>query len=196
MMKKRCPWCLSDPLYIAYHDNEWGRPCFDDHALFAMLCLEIMQAGLSWLTILKRRKHLHFAFDNFDPKKVAQYSDDDVARLMANPNIIRHRKKILAIINNANAFLELSKTQRFSDYLWQMVGNRPIINHPKTTDDVPSHSHLSAKLASSLKEHGFCFIGATTCYAFMQAAGLVNDHLADCDYRLTNHSRYLTKHSH
>lgn len=182
---KRCPWCGDSPLYQAYHDHEWGKPIFDDHALFALLCLEAMQAGLSWITILKKREHYYQAFDDFNPVKIATYDDAKVEELMQNAGIIRHRAKILAIIANAQAFLKITKNQSFSDYLWGMTtdNHTPIINYPKTLNDIPSSTVISSKLAAQLKKDEFKFLGATTCYAFMQAAGMVNDHLLDCDFR-------------
>ncbi len=183
-MTNRCPWCGSDPLYQAYHDNEWGKPSYDDAYLFAMLCLEAMQAGLSWITILKKRENYYRAFDNFDPIKIAKYDDSKIDELMQNAGIIRHRAKILAIIDNAKAFLKITQHQRFNDYLWNIttIDKQPIINHPKTLGDIASSTDTSQKLAKQLKQDGFKFLGATTCYAFMQAVGMVNDHLADCDF--------------
>lgn len=182
---KRCPWCGDSPLYQAYHDYEWGKPIFDDRALFALLCLEAMQAGLSWITILKKREHYYQAFDGFDPIKIAAYDDAKVDELMQNAGIIRHRGKILAIIANAQAFLKITKNQSFGDYLWGITtnNNTPVINHPKRMNDIPSSTDVSSKLAAQLKKDGFKFLGATTCYAFMQASGMVNDHLVDCDFR-------------
>ncbi len=184
-MTNRCPWCGTDPLYQAYHDNEWGKPIFDDHRLFAMICLEGMQAGLSWITILRKRENYYQAFDDFDPIKIAQYDDTKVDELMQNVGIIRHRAKILAIISNAKAFLKITQHQSFSDYLWGITTSdkHPIINHPKTMNDIATSTDISQKLAKQLKKDGFKFLGATTCYAFMQAVGMVNDHLADCDFR-------------
>lgn len=182
-MLKRCPWCLSDPDYIAYHDQEWGVPCFDDHHLFAMLCLEGMQAGLNWLTILKRRDNYYAAFDQFDPIKIAAYQPSDIDRLMLNSGIIRQRKKIHAIITNARAFLTITATQSFASYLWAVVDGKPIVNTPHTPADIPNQSLLSQKLATQLKKDGFVFVGAISCYAFMQAIGMVNDHLLDCAFR-------------
>lgn len=184
----RCPWCLSDPLYIHYHDSEWGRPCYDDRSLFAMLCLESMQAGLSWITILKKRHHYYHAFDDFNPHKIAIYDDDKVKQLMNNAGIIRHKQKILAIINNANAYLAITSKQSFSDYLWQTAigGTTPIINYPKNLSEIPTQTARSATLAKQLKKDGFQFVGSTMCYAFMQACGMVDDHLISCAFK-TNH---------
>lgn len=181
----RCDWCLSDPLYIAYHDHEWGKPIYDDRQLFACLCLESMQAGLSWITILKRREAYYRAFDDFDPAKIALYDDQKIDELMQNTGIIRHRAKICAIINNAKAYLAICQRQSFAQYLWGMVcaDGKPIINHPTQLDEIPSQTKTSARLAKQLKKDGFTFVGATTCYAFMQAVGMVNDHLASCAFR-------------
>ncbi|MFB6349741.1 DNA-3-methyladenine glycosylase I [Moraxella sp. ZJ142] len=184
-MNKRCSWCLSDPTYIAYHDNEWGKPIYDDQALFACLNLEAMQSGLSWITILKRRDGYYRAFDDFDAQKIANYDDAKVAALMQDTGIIRHRAKILAIIANAKAYLAITAKQSFSDYLWGIAtpDGKSVINHWQTPEQIPAQTEISAKLAKQLKKDGFKFIGATTCYAFMQAVGMVNDHLADCDFR-------------
>ena len=181
-MSTRCPWCLADPLYIAYHDNEWGVPSYDDRYLFAMLCLEGMQAGLSWLTILKRRANYSAAFAEFDAKQVAKFDEQQVQTLMHNTGIIRHRAKILAIIQNARAYLKITKEQSFSTYLWNIVG-APIDNRPSTMHDIPTKTSASHALAKRLKEDGFVFVGPTTCYAFMQAVGMVNDHLITCPTR-------------
>lgn len=185
-MTKRCAWCLSDPLYIAYHDTEWGRVVRDDRELFAMLCLESLQAGLSWITILKRRAGLYQAFDAFNPDIIAHYDDDKVDELMQNPAVIRHRAKIHAMIKNAQAYLNVTQTQSFCEYLYAIIapfGEFPRDNRPATLQDIPAQTPASLALAKRLKKDGFVFVGATTCYAFMQAVGMVNDHVADCDYR-------------
>lgn len=184
-MTHRCAWCLSDPMYIAYHDNEWGKPVYDDDTLFAMLCLESMQAGLSWITILKRRDGYYRAFDGFDAAKIAAYDDAKVDKLMLDAGIIRHRAKILAIINNAKAYLKIKQYQSFSDYLWGITtaDGKPIDNCPADLSDIPAQTDVSVRLAKQLKKDGFKFVGATTCYAFMQAVGMVNDHVADCAFR-------------
>lgn len=184
MKQNRCAWCLSDPIYITYHDQEWGKPIYDDQTLFAMLCLEAMQAGLSWLTILKRRANYYAVFDGFDPHKIAQYNEQKVDELMQNDGIIRHRAKIQAIINNAKAYLRIAEQQSFADYLWGLTttDGKPIISRPTQLQDIPTQTDVSAKLAKQLKKDGFAFVGATTCYAFMQAVGMVNDHLQSCDF--------------
>ena len=184
-MTHRCAWCLSDPMYIAYHDNEWGKPVYDDDVLFAMLCLESMQAGLSWITILKRRDGYYRAFDGFDAVKIVAYDDAKVDELMLDAGIIRHRAKILAIINNAKAYLKIKQYQSFSDYLWGITtaDGKPIDNRPADLSDIPAQTDVSVRLAKQLKKDGFKFVGATTCYAFMQAVGMVNDHVADCAFR-------------
>ena len=184
-MKNRCTWCLSDPIYIAYHDEEWGKPVYDDDTLFAMLCLEAMQAGLSWITILKRRDGYYRAFDGFDATKIAAYDTAKVDELMLDTGIIRHRAKIKAIIDNAKAYLAIKQQQRFSDYLWGITtaDGKPIDNCPAALSDIPAQTDVSVRLAKQLKKDGFKFVGATTCYAFMQAVGMVNDHVADCEFR-------------
>lgn len=184
--KNRCAWCGTDPLYQAYHDIEWGKPCFDDRQLFAMLCLEGMQAGLSWITVLKKRERYYQVFANFDPVKIAQFDDKKVDELMTDAGIIRHRGKINAIINNAKRYLEITKTQSFSDYLWAMssTGSKtPVDNCPTDFSQIPAKTDVSDKMSKRLKKDGFKFVGSTICYAFMQASGMVNDHVADCDFR-------------
>lgn len=186
MANQRCIWCLSDPLYIAYHDNEWGKPIVDDTALFACLCLESMQAGLSWITILKRRENYYQAFDGFNPKIIANYDNHKIDELMQNSGIIRHKAKIQAIIDNANAYLAITKTQSFYEYLLNIINQYdtfPKDNKPISLNDIPTHTPASQALAKQLKKDGFKFIGQTTCYAFMQAVGFVNDHVVDCQYR-------------
>lgn len=183
----RCPWCGTDPLYVAYHDNEWGRIVSDDRTLFAVLCLEAIQAGLSWITVLRKRDAYYDAFDNFDTTAIALYDDTRIDKLMQNTGIIRHRAKIIAIIANAQAYNKITKNQSFYNYLWGIlreVGDFPIDNRPKILTDIPTKTMTSEHLSKRLKTDGFKFVGATTCYAFMQAVGMVNDHLADCDFRI------------
>lgn len=178
----RCHWCGTDPLYVGYHDTEWGKPNFDDRYLFAMLCLEGMQAGLSWITVLRKRAHYYQVFDNFDPVKIAQFDTKKVDNLMQDAGIIRHRGKIEAIINNANAYLYVTQHQTFSEYLWAMVDNQIQVHCPKNFTDIPTRTKVSDKMAKQLKKDGFKFVGTTICYAFMQAVGMVNDHVKDCDF--------------
>jgi len=179
--KKRCPWPGDDPLYIAYHDEEWGVPVYDDQALFAKLLLDGAQAGLSWITILRKRENYYAAFDDFDPEKMARYDEAKIAELLANPGIVRNRQKVNAFVRNAQAYLKLQDDiGSFSDYLWGFVGGTPIINSWKTLADLPATSPESEAMSKDLKKRGFSFVGPTICYAFMQAVGMVNDHTADC----------------
>lgn len=183
----RCGWCGNDPLYQAYHDREWGKPSYDDRHLFAMLCLEGMQAGLSWITILKKRERYYQVFADFDPVIIAQFDAAKVDELMQDAGIIRNRLKIQAIINNAKCYLAITQTQSFSDYLWAMSPTgttQPLLNYPVTLADVPAQTLASAAMSKQLKKDGFKFVGSTICYAFMQAVGMVNDHVADCDFRI------------
>ena len=180
-MLKRCGWCGSDPLYIAYHDKEWGVPEYDDRKLFEMLILEGAQAGLSWLTILKKRDNYRRAFHRFDPQRIARYGDRDIDRLLHDPGIVRNRLKIEAAISNARGYLQiLNELDSFSNYLWAFVGHTPIINHRATLADIPGQTAISEKMSKDLKQRGFNFVGPTICYAFMQAVGMVNDHTTDC----------------
>lgn len=184
--KIRCSWCLSDPIYMSYHDNEWGKVIYDDDELFACLCLESMQAGLSWITILKKRDNFYHAFDGFNAHKIAQYDDDKIHELLNNDGIIRHQAKIKAMVSNAKAYLAIKNQQSFYDYLYNIINrydNFPKDNQPKTTSDIPSQTKISLALSKQLKKDGFKFVGATTCYAFMQAVGMVNDHVIHCDFR-------------
>ncbi|GGL46643.1 DNA-3-methyladenine glycosylase I [Sporolactobacillus putidus] len=180
LILKRCNWNTSDPVYLDYHDREWGRPQFDSRTLFEMLCLEGMQAGLSWITILKRRDHYRAAFAGFDPQMIADYSKEKVEELMTDPGIIRNRRKIEAIIANAKSYLEIEKEQPFSKYLWHFVGDRPIVHHYSAHDPIPASSRESQLMSKDLKKRGFKFVGETICYAFMQAVGMVNDHETGC----------------
>lgn len=177
----RCPWPGTDPLYLEYHDLEWGAPLRDDRALFELLLLEGFQAGLSWLTILKRRISMRRAFDGFDPATLAAYGHKDCERLLADPGIIRNRLKVDAATKNAKAYLALlEKRGGFADYLWSFVEGRPLVNSWKRMEDVPARTPLSDEMSRALKAQGFTFVGSTIVYAFMQAAGLVNDHLTGC----------------
>jgi len=177
----RCPWCGNDPLYLAYHDHEWGVPLHEEARLFEMLTLEGAQAGLSWLTVLRKRDGYRRAFAGFDPHKVALFNDDDVARLMSDPGIVRNRLKITSTITNARAVLEVQNRYGSLDrYLWDFVEGVPIRNNWSTTGEVPASTPLSDTMSRELKRLGFRFVGSTICYAFMQATGMVNDHLTGC----------------
>ncbi|MCL2642413.1 MAG: DNA-3-methyladenine glycosylase I [Candidatus Bathyarchaeota archaeon] len=179
--KARCCWCGDIPIYVDYHDNEWGRPVHDDKKLFEMLTLEGAQAGLSWLTILKKRENYRTAFDNFDPAKIALYNDDKIKELLANPGIIRNRLKINATITNAKAVLHIQKEHDSLDkYLWSYVDYKPITNHFEKIQDFITTSPISDKISKDLKKRGMNFVGSTIIYAFMQATGMVNDHFTDC----------------
>ncbi len=180
-MPTRCPWGDSHPLYVAYHDREWGAPLHDDRRLFEMLCLEGAQAGLSWLTILKKRPAYRRAFDRFDARKVARYDARKRRALLADAGIVRNRLKVEAFVANAKAFLDVqSEFGRFDRYIWQFVGGRPIVNRRKTMKDVPARTPEAEAMSHDLKRRGFRFVGPTMCYAFMQATGMVNDHLVTC----------------
>lgn len=176
-----CPWCTGFDLYRAYHDSEWGVPLRDDRALFELLILEGAQAGLSWATVLKKRENYRRLFDGFDPAVIARYDDEKVAALLADPGIIRNRAKVAATIQNARSFLALTADGRsFSDFLWQFVGGTPRQNQWTTLAEVPAKTAASDAMSKALGRAGFKFVGSTICYAFMQAAGLVNDHLTSC----------------
>lgn len=178
---ERCPWPGKDELYIKYHDEEWGVPVHDDQKHFEFLVLEGAQAGLSWLTILKRRENYRKAFDYFDPAKVAQFDETRVSALLANPGIIRNRKKIESAINNAQRFLEVQREfGSFDAYIWSFVDRKPIVNYWKTLSEIPTRTDLSDRISKDLKQRGFSFVGSTIIYAHMQAIGLVNDHLVSC----------------
>lgn len=180
----RCGWCEKDDLYKKYHDEEWGKPVDDDETMFEFLVLESFQAGLSWYTILKKREHFAEAFDQFDYKKIANYSEDKVEELMNNAGIIRNRLKILAAINNAQRFQEVQiEFGTFSKYIWNFVDGDPIVNHPETLSEIPATTVISDALSKDLKKRGFKFLGSTVMYAHMQATGLVNDHLVDCSFK-------------
>ncbi|MEL6424297.1 MAG: DNA-3-methyladenine glycosylase I [Pseudomonadota bacterium] len=179
-MSERCPWCGNDPLYVAYHDEEWGVPERDSRALWEKLILEGFQAGLSWITILRKREGFRTAFDGFDPGRVARYTEADVARLVDDPGIVRHRGKIEAAIRSAQAWETLEAGEGFATWMWSYVDGKPIQNAPQTMADVPGETPLSRKISKDLKAAGFKFCGPTIVYAFMQAAGMVNDHLITC----------------
>nr|MBN2278570.1 DNA-3-methyladenine glycosylase I [candidate division Zixibacteria bacterium] len=178
---RRCAWAGNDPLMVRYHDREWGVPVRDDRKLFEFLVLEGMQAGLSWSTILKKRENYRTAFDNFNPEKIARYSEAKINKLMQNEGIIRNRLKIGAIIANANAYIEICQHHgHFADYIWDFVDGRPVRNRWKTIKELPAETYLSKTMSRDLKRNGFRFVGPTICYAFMQAVGMVNDHIIDC----------------
>lgn len=180
-MKQRCEWAGQDPLYVAYHDLEWGYPLRDDRRLFELLILEGAQAGLSWITILRKRERYREVFDRFDPEKVARYGDRKVADLLSDPGIVRNRLKIGAAIDNARAFLKIVEGGgSFSDFLWGFVDGAPIQNHWKSLKELPAKTAESMAMSKELGRRGFRFVGPTICYAFMQAAGLVNDHVVGC----------------
>jgi DNA-3-methyladenine glycosylase I len=179
--KKRCFWAESDPLLAVYHDEEWGVPVHDDRQWFEKLVLDGAQAGLSWLTILRKRQGYREAFVGFDPRRVAKFSDDDVERLMLNPAIVRNRAKIRSAIGNAKAFLLLQKAEgSFDAFIWRFVGGKPLQGRRRDRTEVPARTELSDELSRELRARGFSFVGTTILYAFMQAAGLVNDHIAGC----------------
>jgi len=181
MDKKRCGWCEGDTLYEDYHDKEWGVPLFDDRLLFEFLILETFQAGLSWITVLRKREHFRKAFDSFNYQKIATYDAEKVASLLLNRGIIRNRLKIEATIKNAQAFMLVQKQySSFSSYIWDFVSGKPIINRYKTLKQIPAHTPLAEKISKDLKQKGFKFVGPTVVYAHMQATGMVNDHLIDC----------------
>lgn len=175
----RCPWCGTDPLYVAYHDTEWGRPKHDPRVLFESLMLEAFQAGLSWYTILKRRETFRTAFANFDPEIIARWGEPDVLRLLQDTGIIRHRGKIEATISGAKAFERIEAREGFSGFIWKHIGTAQD-NRVTAMSQVPGHTPIAAALSKSLKSEGFKFVGPTITYAFMQAVGMVNDHLVTC----------------
>ena len=180
-MIKRCDWAGSDPLYLAYHDQEWGVPVHDDRLLFEFLILEGMQAGLSWATILRKRQNFHSAFDGFDPRKIAAYGEAKVQELLANPGIIRNQLKIRSAITNAQTFLTVqSEFGTFAAYLWQFVGGKTIHNTWKSMQEIPAQTEEARQMSKDLAKRGFRFVGPTICYAHMQATGMVNDHIVDC----------------
>ncbi len=180
-MNNRCGWVGTNQIMIDYHDTEWGVPVVDDHKLFEYMVLDTFQAGLSWLIILKKREFLRNAFLNFNPTRVANFSDKEISLLLKNPNIIRNRLKIEGTIINAQRFLEVSKRYgSFAKFIWGFVDGKPIVNHWKELKDIPAKTELSDKISKELKSLGFKFVGSTIIYAFLQAAGIVNDHLVSC----------------
>ena len=177
----RCEWAGSDPLSLAYHDQEWGVPVHDDRTLFEFILLEGAQAGLSWITVLRKRENYRQAFDHFDPVKVAAYGEEKIAELLSNPGIIRNRLKIRAAVLNAQAFLRVRQEYgSFDTYIWQFVGGKPIVNAWKSLSEIPARSEEAERMSKDLARRGFHFVGPTICYAHMQATGMVNDHTVDC----------------
>ena len=181
MSKLRCQWAGTDQLYIDYHDKEWGVPVYDDQKLFEFLTLETFQAGLSWITVLRKRENFRQAFDNFDYQQIALYEQDKFEELLSNAGIIRNKLKIKAAISNAQAFIKVqAEFGSFADYIWAFVNHKPIINHWQTDAEVPANTELSGKISKDLKKRGFKFVGTTVVYAHMQATGMVNDHIVGC----------------
>lgn len=185
----RCPWCGTDPLYVAYHDHEWGRPERDPRRLFELLTLESFQAGLSWITILRKREGFRTAFAGFHPETLAAWGESDVDRLLQDPGIVRHRGKIEGTLRGARAFLRIEAAQGFSPFLWSFTGGQTLDNRPSQLSDVPGQTPQSQAMSRALKAEGFNFVGPTITYAFMQAAGMVNDHLVTCRARSSEESR-------
>ena len=181
MTPTRCGWVNDDPLYVAYHDEEWGVPVRDDRKLFEMLILEGAQAGLSWYTILKKREAYRRAFDGFDPERIARYGEGKIASLLEDPGIVRNRLKVHAAVGNARAWLDLRDSGTgFSEFLWELAGGAPAVNAWRRLEDVPASTPVSEAMSKALKRRGFRFVGPTICYAFMQAVGMVNDHVTSC----------------
>lgn len=181
MNKQRCQWCNTDPLYIAYHDMEWGVPIYNDQLLFEFLILEGMQAGLSWYTILRKREAFRAAFENFNPELISEYDIKKVNALLNNEGIIRNKLKIQSAITNAKSYLSICKKENdFSNYIWSFVDGKPIQNHWQNSKFVPAETDISKVMSKDLKQRGFKFVGSTICYAYMQAVGLVNDHTTNC----------------
>ena len=180
-MKKRCEWCGTEPIYVDYHDNEWGVLVHDERLLFEMIVLDGAQAGLSWITVLKKRDSYREAFDNFDARKVADYNNNKIEELLKNPGIIRNRLKVKSAVKNAKVFLKIQdECGSFDKYIWQFVNHRPIQNKWKSMGEIPAKTAESDAMSKDLKKWGFSFVGSTICYAFMQAAGMVNDHAEYC----------------
>jgi DNA-3-methyladenine glycosylase I len=180
----RCSWCESSELYIKYHDEEWGKPVHNDRVHFEFLVLESAQSGLSWITILKKRENYRKEYSNFQPEEVSKYDESKVLKMLENPGIVRNRKKIEASINNAKRFLDIqSEFGSFDKYIWNFVSNKVVRNPWKTLEELPGKSELSEKIAKDLKKRGFKFLGSTTVYSYLQAVGIVNDHLESCDFK-------------
>jgi DNA-3-methyladenine glycosylase I len=179
--KVRCSWVSNDPMYIHYHDNEWGIAQYDSLKLFEKICLEGQQAGLSWITVLKKREEYRRCFFNFDPHKIIQLTTEDIEHLLENNGLIRHRLKLNSIVRNAHAYLNMQKNgEDFSSFIWSFVDYKPIINHFNHKSELPVSTDISEKMSKALRNKGFSFVGSTICYAFMQSMGLVNDHFENC----------------
>lgn len=180
-IKQRCPWCEGNTLYEKYHDEEWGVPVYDDAKLFEFLILETFQAGLSWITVLRKRENFRKAFDDFNYKKIAQYKQDKIDQLLQDTGIIRNKLKVNATVTNAQAFIKIQEEfGSFSNYIWGFIDGKPIKNNFKTLSEVPANTPLSDTISKDLKKHGFKFVGTTVVYAHMQATGMVNDHVTSC----------------
>lgn len=178
---QRCSWCLSSDLYKKYHDEEWGKPVYDDATIFEFLILETFQAGLSWITILNKRENFRKAFDDFDYIKISKYNEVKIQELLLDAGIIRNKLKVYSAVSNAQAFIKIQEEfGSFSKYIWNFTDGKPIINHPKTLKDVPATTPISDAISKDLKKRGFKFVGSTVIYAHMQATGMVNDHIEDC----------------
>ncbi|MEM7723236.1 MAG: DNA-3-methyladenine glycosylase I [Pseudomonadota bacterium] len=180
MTAGRCDWCGDDPLYVAYHDEEWGVPEYDSRALWEKLILDGFQAGLAWITILRKRDGFRAAFDGFDPNVIATWGEAEVTRLLQDPGIVRHRGKIEAAISNAKAWQDMEARGGFDAFVWDYVDGKPLVNHPKTMADVPAATPMSTQMSKDLKKAGFKFCGPTIAYAWLQATGVVNDHMVGC----------------
>lgn len=185
-MVERCGWVSIEPIYQAYHDTEWGVPEYDSRALWEKLVLDGFQAGLSWITILKKRDNFRAAFAGFDPNVIAGWGEPDITRLLADPGIIRHRGKIAATIGNARVWQKIEQRQGFDRYLWDYMGGKPLLNHWESLSQVPAQTPLSTQISKDLKAEGFKFCGPTIVYAFMQAVGMVNDHVTTCHRHITS----------
>jgi DNA-3-methyladenine glycosylase I len=182
--KIRCSWCSSSELYKNYHDQEWGKPVRDDESLFEFLVLETFQAGLSWITILNKRENFRIAFDNFDYRKIANYTDDKILDLLQDAGIIRNKLKVYSAVTNAQNFMKIQEEfGSFSKYIWGFVDEKPIVNYPKKHLDVPATTILSDRISKDLKKRGFKFVGSTVMYAYMQATGIIDDHVVTCDFK-------------
>ncbi|XP_030037505.2 DNA-3-methyladenine glycosylase 1 [Manduca sexta] len=187
----RCEWLNKDKLYIKYHDEEWGIPQYDSLLLFEMLCLEGQQAGLSWITILKKRNNYRRLFCNFNPTKISQFNSKDINVILSDSGIVRHKGKVLSIIQNAISYLKMKKNgEDFSKFVWSFVENKPLVNNWKNSSDIPTQTPTSVALSKALKKREFRFVGPTTCYSFMQACGLVNDHIVNCISRNISTKQY------